>query len=143
MCGGIDFKYSVLPLICAAHFKAFFTNFNFYQIMKIIHQLLMLVLASFILLLSACVVDDETQPSGCTSSLGTLRVTNKSLHTVQKIRINGINYGTIDPGDSDEIDLTPGTYEVEIIGISGGSGCQNPSTVNIKACVTQGISCSY
>jgi hypothetical protein len=77
----------------------------------------------------------------CLTGTGTLTLTNKSLHTVQKIMINGVNYGTIDPGESKDIELSPGTYYVEQDGISGGTGCSG-FVVNMAACTPQGYSCS-
>jgi hypothetical protein len=72
---------------------------------------------------------------------GTLKLTNKSTNTVQKIMINGVNYGTIDPGESKSVELVPGSYTFQQVGISGGTGCSQ-ATVNIVECKTQGFSCS-
>jgi len=72
---------------------------------------------------------------------GTLSLENKSLFTVQKIMINGVNYGTIDPGETKEIDLTPGIYGWQLVGISGGTGC-SAAAVTIVECETQAFSCS-
>jgi len=77
----------------------------------------------------------------CLTGTGTLTLENKSLHTVQKIMINGVNYGTIDPDESKDIELSPGTYYVEQDGISGGTGC-SAFVVNMVACVPQAYSCS-
>ena len=95
--------------------------------------------------LSSCIIepDEEVTPAdnGC-GGKGTLSVTNKSLHTVQKIRIDGTNFGTIDPDETKKISLAAGRYELQIIGVSGGSGC-NSAFVNIAECQTVGRSCSY
>lgn len=72
---------------------------------------------------------------------GTLELTNKSRNTVQRIMINGVNYGTIDPGETKDIRLTPGMYGWQLVGISGGSGC-SAAAVTITECTTQAFSCS-
>lgn len=72
---------------------------------------------------------------------GELVVTNKSLHTVQQITIDGTNYGTIDPGETKTIELPAGKYNLQFEGVSGGAGC-SPSQVTIDACGTIGRSCS-
>ncbi len=108
------------------------------KIMKNIQQILALIFASLILMSSSCLPEDEE--AGCAK--GTLNLTNKSLYTVQKVKINGVNYGTLDPGDSEDYTLSPGEYYVQQVGISGGSGCNSFSVV-IQACDRQGFSCSY
>ena len=72
---------------------------------------------------------------------GTLQLTNKSLSTVQRIMINGVNYGSLDPGETENIELTPGVYAWQLVGISGGSGC-SMAAVTITECDTQAFSCS-
>ncbi len=72
---------------------------------------------------------------------GTLSLTNKSHSTVQRIMINGVNYGTLDPGEHKDIELVPGVYSWQLVGISGGTGC-SAATVTIVECETQGFSCS-
>ncbi len=74
--------------------------------------------------------------------MGTLKLTNKSLSTVQKIMIDGVNYGTIDPDESKEIDLAPGEHEFQQVGISGGTGC-SAATVIIVECKTSAFECKY
>lgn len=73
--------------------------------------------------------------------MGTLKLTNKSTSTVQQIMIDGINYGTIDPGESKEMDLAPGEHVFQQVGISGGTGCSS-ATVIIVECKTSAYSCS-
>jgi hypothetical protein len=82
----------------------------------------------------------STEP-GCEKDTGTLCLTNGSLNTVQRIMINGVNYGSLDPGGHKDIELTPGTYNVQQKGISGGGGC-SAFSVNIVACVLQAYSCN-
>lgn len=73
--------------------------------------------------------------------MGTLKLTNKSVGTVQKIIIDGVNYGTIDPGESKEIDLAPGEHDFQQVGISGGTGCSQASVIIVE-CKTSSFSCS-
>lgn len=74
-------------------------------------------------------------------TMGTLRLTNKSISTVQRIMIDGINYGTIDPDESKDISLAPGTHVFQQVGISGGGGCSEASVI-IVAGRTSAFSCS-
>lgn len=90
----------------------------------------------------ACVKEEPVEPVAPSCTTGTLRCSNTSLHTVQKIMLNGTNYGTIDPGEYREISLAPGNWSLQFVGISGGSGC-NASAFNIAACQSMGRSCSY
>ena len=72
---------------------------------------------------------------------GTLSIENKSLSTVQRLMIDGVNYGSVDPGDKKETKLAPGTHSWQMVGISGGTGC-SAATVIIVACQTSSFSCS-
>ena len=72
---------------------------------------------------------------------GDLKLTNKSINTVQRIMIDGVNYGTLDPGESEIISLRAGEHEFQQVGISGGSGCSSAKVIIIE-CETQGFSCS-
>lgn len=92
--------------------------------------------------LMACVKEEPEPPTVPTCTTGTIRCSNTSLHTVQKIMINGTNYGTIDPGEFRDISLAPGSWTLQFVGISGGSGC-SASSFNIAACQSMGRSCSY
>jgi hypothetical protein len=74
--------------------------------------------------------------------MGTLELTNKSLSTVQRLMVDGVNHGTIDPGESKEIKLAPGEHEFQQVGISGGNGC-SAATVIIVECKTSAFSCSH
>lgn len=71
---------------------------------------------------------------------GTLKVENKSLNTLQKLMIDGVNYGTVDPGETKEVDLAPGYHNWQLVGLDGG-GC-NEATVIIMECETSSYSCS-
>jgi hypothetical protein len=55
--------------------------------------------------------------------------------------IDGINYGSLDPGESKSISLPAGEHEFQQVGISGGAGC-NPAKVIIIECETQGFECN-
>jgi hypothetical protein len=72
---------------------------------------------------------------------GYLKLTNNSLNTVQRIMIDGVNYGSLDPGESKSISLPAGEHEFQQVGISGGSGCSAAKVIIIE-CETQGFSCS-
>lgn len=101
--------------------------------------LLFLVLGISLCFLSASCEGDKL----CFTNTGTLKYENKSLYTVQRIILNGTNYGSIDPGETEEIELTEGTYEFSTPGLSGGDGCASISIIYIKPCETVGRSCSY
>lgn len=75
------------------------------------------------------------------SGSGTLKLTNKSLNTVQRLMVDGVNYGSIDPGESKSISLAAGSHDFQQLGISGGSGC-SAAKVIIVECKTSGFSCS-
>lgn len=72
---------------------------------------------------------------------GYLKLTNESINTVQRIMIDGVNYGSLDPGESEIISLPAGEHEFQLVGISGGSGCSSAKVIIIE-CETQGFSCS-
>lgn len=74
------------------------------------------------------------------SGKGTLSVENSSHSTVQKLMVNGVNYGTLDPGETKKVDLTPGPYVWQLVGISGGTGC-SIAEVNISECQTSSFKC--
>lgn len=76
----------------------------------------------------------------CSGTSGTLKLTNDSHTTVQRIMINGVSYGTLDPGEFKEINLAPGKHDWQLVGISGGNGCSAASVI-IVACETSGFSC--
>ena len=59
----------------------------------------------------------------CLDNKGYLELENDSQTTKQKILINGTDYGTLDPKESETYNLNPGTYNVEFVGIHGGKGC--------------------
>lgn len=100
------------------------------------------------LLVAMCLMAIATTSTSCAKEFlcdgkGTLTVKNSSLHTVQQIVISGTDYGTIDPGESKEIDLTAGTWKLKFVGISGGEGCTSESEFVIDACGELGRQCSY
>jgi hypothetical protein len=76
------------------------------------------------------------------NGMGTLELTNKSISTVQQLMVDGINYGTIDPGESKEIELAPGEHDFQQVGISGGTGCSAASVIIVE-CKTSSFSCSH
>ncbi len=106
----------------------------------------MRTLSKVILLAVACVAcekEDQVEPvNTCPQTTGTLRVKNNSLHTVQRILVNGANHGSLDPGEERFFEKSPGDYTIQLVGLSGGSGC-SAATVHIAACTVEGLSCSY
>ena len=101
-----------------------------------------LLSVSAALLFTACKKEDTVEPSTPTCTTGTLRCTNSSVHTVQKVLLNGTNYGTLDPGEDMVVTLAPGNWTLHFVGLSGGAGCSS-SSFNIAACQSVGRSCSY
>ena len=84
--------------------------------------------------------------SSCTKTescdgMGTLTLTNNSNGTVQKLMIDGVNYGTIDPDEKKDIKLGAGEHEFQFVGISGGSGC-SAAKVIIVGCKSSGFQCN-
>jgi hypothetical protein len=104
-------------------------------------KIMFLLVASMLLIVTTVMAPSCTKPGGCDGTKGTLELTNSSLFTVQRIMINGVSYGTLDAGDSKSIDLSPGMYSWQLVGISGGSGC-SAAAVTITACDTQAYKCS-
>lgn len=74
------------------------------------------------------------------SGKGTLKLSNTSHATVQRAMVDGVNYGSIDPGGSKEISLAAGSHDWQLVGISGGSGC-SAAKVTIIECETSSFSC--
>lgn len=102
-----------------------------------------LLLALPLILLASCDPGDDDFPTpGPTCSTGTLRCTNSSNNTVHRIMISGTNYGSLDPGETRSIELAPGSWSLQFVGISGGSGC-SASSFNIAACQTVSRGCSH
>ena len=103
--------------------------------MKKLLSISSLILTFFILtIMLSC--DSESDCEG----KGYLKLTNTSTGTVQRIMIDGINYGSLDPGESKSISLPAGEHEFQQVGISGGAGC-SPAKVIIIECETQGFEC--
>src|SRR5271157_4470392 len=98
------------------------------------------LIVATVLMAAVLFIDFSCTKDDCNGE-GTLSLTNKSSNTVQRIMINGVNYGTIDPGDKKDIKLVPGVYSWQLVGLYGGTGCSG-AEVTITACVTQGFSCN-
>lgn len=113
----------------SVHFKILF-------VMKILIILSSLVGLS--IFFQSCMPED-VETSDCSDS-GTLVLQNTSANTVQKILIDGTNYGILYPGDKQEIDLPVGKYEVYLKSTSGGRGC-SPSYVTLQDCDRIGRQC--
>lgn len=98
------------------------------------------------LLLSMCFVALFLSSASCTkdpicNGMGTLKLTNNSQRTVQRIMVDGVNYGSLDPSESKEYSLAPGQHDFQQVGISGGTGC-SAAKVTIVECKTSGFSCN-
>ena len=76
------------------------------------------------------------------SSKGTLRLSNTSVNTTQKVIIDGANYGFLYPGDTKDYSLAPGSHTFITDGVANGDGCDTPVTVIIIECETEGFNCS-
>ena len=98
-----------------------------------------LFLVALVLLTITASVNTSCEDLTCNGK-GTLSISNKSHNTVQKLMINGVNYGTLDPGETKDVELSPGMYMWQLVGISGGTGC-SAAAVTITECDTQGFSC--
>jgi len=103
---------------------------------KIVRNLFMMYLLTLAFTTSSC---DLLKPE-C-DGMGTLKLTNESHNTVQRVMIDGVNYGTLDSGEAKEYKLAPGQHAFQQTGLSGGSGC-SPAYVIIVECETSGFSCN-
>jgi hypothetical protein len=109
--------------------------------MKKLKLFLVVIILMIITMLPNLSCDPGADNSPCSSGKGTLELTNNSLLTVQTIMINGVSYGTLDPGKEKSIDLSPGVYTWQLVGLAGGTGC-SAATVTITECDTQAFKCS-
>jgi len=97
--------------------------------------ILMLCLIAPFIWLSSCKKEDKCD------GMGTLKLSNNSLNTVQRLMVDGVNHGTIDPGESKEISLAPGEHDFQFVGISGGTGCSTAKVIIVE-CKTSGFACN-
>lgn len=113
--------------------------------MKTLNLLLIAVFVGLTMFFSACDEDffnevtDEDQQVDC-HGLGTLSVTNSSDNTLQRLMIDGVNYGTLDPDETKNVKLAAGYHNWQLVGIQGGGGCSD-ATVIIVECETTSYSC--
>ena len=84
----------------------------------------------------------EKEKDNCKPGYGWLKMTNGSLTTIQKVMIDGTNYGTLDPGETATYQLAAGKHTFESIGISGGGGCSQASAIIVE-CATEARVCKY
>jgi len=110
--------------------------------MKNLRKLSWLLIALCAITFTSCEELLEELEEDCNDGWGELCVENKSLHTVQKVIINGASYGTLDPGDKECFSVPVGATTLEFRGVNGGSGC-NPCVNNIPDCGVINKSCSY
>jgi len=73
---------------------------------------------------------------------GTLRLTNRSVNTIQQVKVDGVNHGTLDPGEKIDIDLPAGQHFVETVNVKTGNYACSSFMVTIVECDTQGFSCT-
>lgn len=106
--------------------------------MKSIKAFFIMALTCLFVISSCELVEEETPKPDCRGK-GYLTQTNGSLHTIQQIIIDGTNYGSLDPGDTETFTLAAGRHEVRVVGVNGG-GC-SPTTVTIVECETEGRIC--
>lgn len=85
--------------------------------------------------------DDDGSCVYCNAK-GTLRLSNTSVNTTQEVKIDGINYGLLYPGDTKEYSLAAGSHTFITDGVANGDGCDSPATVIIIACQTESFSCA-
>jgi hypothetical protein len=95
-----------------------------------------LFFALTILTLSFCISCEDLTCNG----MGKLSVENTSIGTVQRLMVDGVNYGSVDPGETLEVELAPGEHIWQLVGLSGGTGC-SPAAVIIMECETSAFSC--
>jgi hypothetical protein len=100
---------------------------------KLYYSLIAAAVLSVLITTNAC-------KKPCSGS-GKLKLTNKSMNTVHRLMVDGVNYGTIDPGESKEISLAAGEHTFQQVGISGGVGC-SAAKVIIVECETSSFSCN-
>lgn len=91
-------------------------------------------------LLYSCEKDDTPPPPSTCDGMGYLQVENTSLQTLQKLMIDGVNYGTVDPGETKKVSLAEGGHNWQLVGIDGG-GC-SAAYVIIVECETSSYNCS-
>jgi hypothetical protein len=101
-------------------------------------RMIFVVLITILVISFSC---DPTSTEDPCDGMGTLSVKNTSLNTVQKLMIDGVNYGSLDPGAKKDSKLAPGTHSWQLVGISGGTGCSTASVI-IVACKTSSYECS-
>jgi hypothetical protein len=101
-------------------------------------MLIALIIIGFVLY--SCDPDKEDGGSGSCNGKGTLSLTNESDNTLQKLMIDGVNYGTLDPGETKQVDLAPGGHYWQLVGITGGGGCSQAYVI-IVACETESFEC--
>jgi len=94
----------------------------------------------FTLVIMFAAISFSCEESSCDGK-GTLSLENKSIDTVQRIMIDGVNYGSLDPGEKEEIELAAGQHVWQLVGISGGAGCSEAYVI-IQECETTAFSCS-
>lgn len=91
--------------------------------------------------ITAVVISPSCKKESSCSGMGTLKLSNNSANTVQRAMVDGVNHGSIDPGQSKEIKLAAGQHDWQLVGISGVTGC-SAAKVTIVECQTTSFSCN-
>lgn len=90
----------------------------------------------FTIIIFSCTKEDDCDGKG------TLSITNKSItNSLMQLKIDGANYGTLDPGETIDVLLAAGQHDWQLIGINGGNGCSEASVIIVE-CETSSFSCS-
>lgn len=99
----------------------------------------LIVLASLFLVSCKDVLEETCRKNGT----GKLTATNKSLTgQAYKILVNGINFGTVYPGDTGSWDMPAGPHAVVMLIAATGRNACTPAVVHVVECESHGISCS-
>lgn len=73
---------------------------------------------------------------------GTIVATNASPNTVHRVKVDGVVYGILYPGQSLDLDVPEGTHQIEFADANNeGRGCE-PVTVSVDPCGIETRSCS-
>jgi len=73
---------------------------------------------------------------------GFLIASNKSTNTLQRLMIDGVNFGSLDPGEETTVRIAEGTHDLEFQSIGGSGGCYASKLVIVE-CDTESRTCSY
>lgn len=73
---------------------------------------------------------------------GTIVASNTSFETIHRLKIDGVVYAILYPGQSINIDVPEGSHQIEFADANNaGRGCE-PVTVNVDPCGMEARNCS-